>query len=162
MRDAETDAPQSESLMVGRRSFLWATAAATALPILSEAEMAHAKLASQMLGVLPPDAVIINANENPLGPCKAACEAITKILPLGGRYDRMGELDALTKEYAARHGLKPENIAFYAGSSEPLHYTTLAFTGNASVARGTGSKRGSRYAPMRFRCSVAMRSISIW
>src|SRR5258708_13089949 len=40
----------------------------------------------------------------------------------------MGELDALTKEYAAAHGLKPENIAFYAGSSEPLHYTTLAFT----------------------------------
>ena len=91
--------------------------------------MAHAKLASQMLGVLPPDAVIINANENPLGPCKAACEAITKILPLGGRYDRMGELNALTDEYAALHGLKPENVAFYAGSSEPLHYTTLAFTG---------------------------------
>jgi histidinol-phosphate aminotransferase len=80
------------------------------------------------MGVLPPDAVIINANENPLGPCKAACDAITKILPLGGRYDRMGELDALTKEYAAMHGLKPENVAFYAGSSEPLHYTTLAFT----------------------------------
>ena len=66
------------------------------------------------------------SNENPLGPCKAACEAITRILPLGGRYDRMGELDALTNEYAALHGLKPENIAFYAGSSEPLHYTTLA------------------------------------
>ena len=32
----------------------------------------------------------------------------------------MGELTALTDEYAAAHGLKPENIAFYAGSSEPL------------------------------------------
>ncbi len=123
MSEAETDQP-----LMGRRSFLWATALATAVPILSEADLAHAKLASQSMGVLPPDAVIINANENPLGPCKAACEAITKILPLGGRYDRMGELDALTKEYAAMHGLKPENIAFYAGSSEPLHYTTLAFT----------------------------------
>ncbi len=123
MSEAETDQP-----LMGRRSFLWATALATAVPILSEADLAHAKLASQSMGVLPPDAVIINANENPLGPCKAACEAITKILPLGGRYDRMGELDALTKAYAAMHGLKPENIAFYAGSSEPLHYTTLAFT----------------------------------
>jgi histidinol-phosphate aminotransferase len=112
-----------------RRAFLGGAALLTALPIVSEATLAHAKLASQGLGVLPPDAVIINANENPLGPCKAACEAITKILPLGGRYDRMGELTALTNEYAAAHGLKPENVAFYAGSSEPLHYTTLAFTG---------------------------------
>ena len=111
-----------------RRAFLGGAALLTALPIVSEATLAQAKLASQTLGVLPPDAVIINANENPLGPCKAACEAITKILPLGGRYDRLGELDALTNEYAALHGLKPENIAFYAGSSEPLHYTTLAFT----------------------------------
>jgi histidinol-phosphate aminotransferase len=103
---------------MARRAFLRAAAfAAAAGPIVSEATMAQAKLASQSLGVLPPDAVIINANENPLGPCKAACEAITKILPLGGRYDRMGELDALTKEYAAAHGLKPESIAFYAGSS---------------------------------------------
>jgi histidinol-phosphate aminotransferase len=115
---------------IGRRAFLRSAAVlAAAGPIVSEASLAHAKLASQMLGVLPPDAVIINANENPLGPCKAACEAITRILPLGGRYDRMGELDKLTDEYAAMHGLKPENVAFYAGSSEPLHYTTLAFTG---------------------------------
>jgi histidinol-phosphate aminotransferase len=114
---------------VGRRNFLRGAAIlAAAGPIVSEATLAHARLASQGLGVLPADAVIINANENPLGPCKAACEAISKIAPLGGRYDRMGELDALTNEYAARHGLKPENIAFYAGSSEPLHYTTLAFT----------------------------------
>jgi histidinol-phosphate aminotransferase len=117
-------------MMLGRRSLLrMAAFAAAAGPILGEAELAQAKLASQMMGVLPPDAVIINANENPLGPCKAACEAIAKIAPLGGRYDRMGQLDALTEEYAAMHGLKPENIAFYAGSSEPLHYTTLAFTG---------------------------------
>jgi histidinol-phosphate aminotransferase len=123
-----TDSSSDISLMP-RRSFLRAAAfVAAAAPIVSEATLAHAKLASQSMGVLPPDAVIINANENPLGPCKAACEAITKILPLGGRYDRMGELDALTKEYAAAHGLKPENVAFYAGSSEPLHYTTLAFT----------------------------------
>jgi histidinol-phosphate aminotransferase len=119
----------SDLSRMGRRSFLRAAAfAAAAGPIMTEATLAHAKLASQQLGVLPPDAVIINANENPLGPCKAACEAITKILPLGGRYDRLGELDALTNEYAALHGIKPETIAFYAGSSEPLHYTTLAFT----------------------------------
>jgi histidinol-phosphate aminotransferase len=129
-RVTETAACAAPKPTIGRRAFMRSAAfLAAAGPIASEATLAHAKLASQMLGVLPPDAVIINANENPLGPCKAACEAITKILPLGGRYDRMGELDALTNDYAARHGLKPENIAFYAGSSEPLHYTTLAFTG---------------------------------
>jgi histidinol-phosphate aminotransferase len=128
-RLTETETPAA-STAIKRRDFLRSAAVLTAAGgFASEATMAHAKLASQMLGVLPPDAVIINANENPLGPCKAACEAITKILPLGGRYDRMGELDALTNEYAAMHGLKPENVAFYAGSSEPLHYTTLAFTG---------------------------------
>ncbi|MBS0360667.1 MAG: pyridoxal phosphate-dependent aminotransferase [Proteobacteria bacterium] len=119
----EGDAPK-----IGRRALLWGSAVVAAAPILTEADFAWGKLASQSLGVLPPDAVIINANENPLGPCKAACEAIGKIGPLGGRYDRMGHLDAFTNEYAAMHGVKPENIAVYAGSSEPLHYTTLAFT----------------------------------
>src|SRR6201996_5566304 len=126
-----TEVPASDrdaDLRLGRRAFLTAAALAAAGPIVSEATMAEAKLASQMLGVLPPGAVILNANENPLGPCQAACEAITKILPLGGRYDRMGEQDALSNQYAALHGLKPENLAFYAGSSEPLHYATLAFT----------------------------------
>jgi histidinol-phosphate aminotransferase len=126
----ETQAETAQDMLpkVGRRAFLWGAAIATAAPIMSEADMAWAKLASQSMGVLPPDAVIINANENPLGPCKAACEAIGKIGPLGGRYDRMGYLDAFTNEYAAMHGVKPENVAVYAGSSEPLHYTTLAFT----------------------------------
>ncbi|THD58864.1 pyridoxal phosphate-dependent aminotransferase [Phenylobacterium sp.] len=126
--ETQADTVQEALPKVGRRAFLWGAAIATAAPIMSEADMAWAKLASQSMGVLPPDAVIINANENPLGPCKAACEAIGKIGPLGGRYDRMGYLDAFTNEYAAMHGVKPENVAVYAGSSEPLHYTTLAFT----------------------------------
>lgn len=129
MTESRVTESSAEPSRMARRSFLQAAAImAAAGPIMTEATLAQAKMASQRFGVLPPDAVIINANENPLGPCQAACEAITKILPLGGRYDRMGELDALTNEYAALHGLKPENIAFYAGSSEPLHYTTLAFT----------------------------------
>jgi histidinol-phosphate aminotransferase len=126
----DTEAKQSSDTgpLIGRRALLWSAALAAAAPIVSEASLAHARLASQMLGVLPPDAVIINANENPLGPCKAACEAIAQIASLGGRYDRTGLNDSLVNLYAAQNGLKPENIAVYAGSSEPLHYTTLAFT----------------------------------
>jgi histidinol-phosphate aminotransferase len=110
-----------------RRSFLWTAALAAAGPIVSEASLAWAARAS-FLGDVPPDAVLINANENPLGPSKAACAAIAEVAPLGGRYDRYDVNDKLIQLFADQNGLKPENIAVYAGSSEPLHYTTLAFT----------------------------------
>jgi histidinol-phosphate aminotransferase len=124
-----TDTDERQSLM-GRRSFMWAAALAAAAPIVSEATLARAARGS-FLGEVPADAVLINANENPLGPSKAACEAIAQIAPMGGRYDRWDENDKFTEKFAALHGLKPENIAVYAGSSEPLHYTVLAFTSPA-------------------------------
>jgi histidinol-phosphate aminotransferase len=139
MTDTIDDRP-----LIGRRSFLWTAALAAATPMLTEATMAQAKLASQN-GVLPADAVIINANENPLGPCKAACEAIAQIAPMGGRYDRLGEQDQFIATFAAQHGLKPENVAVYAGSSEPLYYTVMAFT---SPTRGLVIADPSYEAPM--------------
>jgi histidinol-phosphate aminotransferase len=116
-----------ETAAIGRRAFLWSAALAAAAPIVSEASLAHAARASLLTDV-PPDAVLINANENPLGPSKAACEAIAGIAPLGGRYDKLDINDKFTQLFASQHGLKPENVAVYAGSSEPLHYTVLAFT----------------------------------
>ncbi|HZZ86733.1 MAG TPA: pyridoxal phosphate-dependent aminotransferase [Caulobacteraceae bacterium] len=110
-----------------RRTFLWAGALAAAVPIASEATLARAARAS-FLGEVPPDAVLINANENPLGPSKAACQAIADAAPMGGRYDRWDESDKFTQLFASQNGLKPENVAVYAGSSEPLHYAVLAFT----------------------------------
>ena len=124
-----TDTDERKAVM-GRRSFMWAAALVAAAPIVSEATMARAARASR-LGDVPADAVLINANENPLGPSKAACEAIAQIAPMGGRYDRWDENDKFVEKYAELHGLKPENIAVYAGSSEPLHYTVLAFTSPA-------------------------------
>ena len=106
---------------------MWGAAFAAAAPIVSEASLAYAARAS-FLGEVPPDAVLINANENPLGPSKAACQAIADIAPTGGRYDKWDENDKFVSKYAELHGLKPENIGVYAGSSEPLHYTVLAFT----------------------------------
>ncbi|MDB5483982.1 MAG: aminotransferase class [Caulobacteraceae bacterium] len=127
MSDAPNDVDATDRPALDRRAFLWGTALATAIPIVTEGTLAHARL-SAGLGVPPPDAVLINANENPLGPCKAACEAIANIAPHGGRYDRMDDQDAFIKTFAEQHGLKPENVLVYAGSSEPLHYTVLAFT----------------------------------
>ena len=132
MSDAPSGAPETDRPALDRRAFLWGTALATAIPIVSEGTLARARL-SAGLGVPPPDAVVINANENPLGPCKAACEAIANIAPHGGRYDRMDDQDAFIRTFAEQHGLKPENVLVYAGSSEPLHYTVLAFT---SPSRG--------------------------
>jgi histidinol-phosphate aminotransferase len=75
----------------------------------------------------PVGAVLINANENPLGPCNSARAAISELIPSGGRYEE--ELTGkLAETIAMKEGLKPEYVAVYAGSSEPLHYSVLAFT----------------------------------
>ncbi|UAL11842.1 pyridoxal phosphate-dependent aminotransferase [Caulobacter segnis] len=125
---------------LGRRSFLRGAAfLAAAAPILTEAQLAHAAaqtpappsgmaLHGQSPNAPPPGMTLINANENPLGPSKAACDAIARVAPLGGRYDLNGETDLLARAFAAQNGLKVENVAVYAGSSEPLHYSVLAFT----------------------------------
>jgi histidinol-phosphate aminotransferase len=137
-----------------RRSFIRYASLLAAAPIFTEAHFAMA--AQQAAGAqvakrqshnaMPSDAVLINANENPLGPCKAACEKIAAIAPLGGRYDILGETDKLTKTFAAQHNLKEDHIAVYAGSSEPLHYTVLAFT---SPTKGLVTADPSYEAPMR-------------
>jgi histidinol-phosphate aminotransferase len=78
----------------------------------------------------PQGAVAIDSNENPLGPSASAREAITEIIPSGGRYS-----DWLTEElidtYSATEGVPAEYLATYPGSSEPLHYSVLAFTSPA-------------------------------
>ncbi|HEY1926519.1 MAG TPA: pyridoxal phosphate-dependent aminotransferase [Caulobacteraceae bacterium] len=139
---------------IRRRMFLGGAAFAAAAPILTEAQLAWAAVDAPPKGVAlhgqgrdapPPGAVLINANENPLGPSKAACEAIARMAPLGGRYDLLGETRALAATFAEQHGLKPENVAVYAGSSEPLHYTVLAFT---SSQRGLVTADPSYEAPM--------------
>jgi histidinol-phosphate aminotransferase len=126
------------SSSVSRRSFMRLAGVAASMPILTEAHFAWAAQqtssaaaaapARRVRQAMPADAVLINANENPLGPCKAACEAIASIAPKGGRYDIDGETAKLTKTFASQNGLKEDYIAVYAGSSEPLHYSVLAFT----------------------------------
>ncbi len=139
-----------------RRSFLRYASLAAAAPIFTEAHFAMAaQQAAQQQGAaparrirqaMPTDAVLINANENPLGPCKAACDVIASLAPLGGRYDILGETDKLTKTFAAQNGLKEEYVSVYAGSSEPLHFSVLAFT---SPTRGLVTADPSYEAPLR-------------
>ena len=75
----------------------------------------------------PPDAVKINANENPLGPCPAAVEAAAKVIKNGGRYSY--ELtDELEQILAEAEDLDVNYVQAFAGSSDPLHRAMMAFT----------------------------------
>src|SRR6267378_929577 len=67
-----------------RRAFLQLSAAATAAMGFRIAT--EASLAAEERNVFHPGAVVIDANENPLGPCDAARKAIVDMAPQGGRY----------------------------------------------------------------------------
>lgn len=109
-----------------RRSFLQvsATVAAVAAGFRIVTEPMLAAAASRPY---PKDAVLINANENPLGPCGVACGAVNDAASQGGRYS-MWMTDDLVKAFSDLAGLKPQYIRPFPGSSEPLHFSVLAFT----------------------------------
>jgi histidinol-phosphate aminotransferase len=112
---------------VSRRSFFRFAAGASALaslPILTEARLA---MAARPKFADPNKGIHIDANENPLGPSQAARQAISDIIPKGGRYEFTMEMD-LAETFAKLEGLNPESVMPFAGSSDPLHYTVLAFT----------------------------------
>src|SRR4051794_528848 len=106
---------------LGRLAAL-ATAGA-ALPFFNQPAMAQLSVVRR----LPADGVKINANENPLGPCDAAAEAIFGVVKKGGRY-LYEETYAFTNTLAEQEGVKPAYVAAYPGSSLPLHHAVLAFT----------------------------------
>jgi len=119
---------QKEFLKRGfsRRSFgrlATVLAAGSTLPFYNESAMAQLSKVSDV----PADAVMINANENPLGPCKEALEALHKVASNGGRY-MYGETDKVQQILADQEGVKLDYVRIYPGSSAPLHQSVLAFT----------------------------------
>jgi len=137
---------------LSRRSFLRLAAVASAVsavPILTEAHLAHAQRRRYAYQPPPHDAVRIDANENPLGPCSGACASISSLIPEGGRYDYDLTL-TFVNTFCAVEGLKPEYVLPYAGSSEPLHYTVLAFTSKDKpyVTADPGYEAGMRAATL--------------
>ena len=94
------------------------------MPILTEP---HLALAQRPHFADPNIGIHIDANENPLGPSAEARKAVIDIVPRGGRYLFNMEMD-LAETFAKLEGLDPETIRVYAGSSEPLHFTTVAYT----------------------------------
>lgn len=102
--------------------------AGAALPFFNEPALAQLS----MVRNIPPDAVKINANENPMGPCSEAVDAIHSIVKNGGRY-QYDETSQLARLLAEQEGVKFSDdagesyIEIYAGSSAPLHQAVLAF-----------------------------------
>lgn len=107
-----------------------AAAGALGLRIVSEPQLAAAAGPGAGVSPFPPGSVVINANENPLGPCEEARKAIIEIAPQGGRYSEW-LTDGFIETFASQHGLKKEYVKAYPGSSEPLHYSVMAFTSAA-------------------------------
>lgn len=151
--DTET---AQESRLIGkafsRRSFgrfASVMAAGAALPLTSEHVLAQLSMVKNM----PPDAVKINANENPLGPCAEAADAIQSIVKSGGRYmyedtyelaSTMGALEGLKTGYKQ----DATYIEIFAGSSAPLHQAVLAFCSKDKcfVKADPGYEAGERAA----------------
>src|SRR4029079_5287005 len=90
-----------------------------------EAHLAEAQAQGQRARpVLPPgvDEIRISSNENPLGPGRAALDAVLGKFPEGGRYPfNSTPADAdLVAAIAAKYKVKPENVVMGAGSQEIL------------------------------------------
>ena len=105
----------------GRLAALFA--AGSAVPFSAEQVLAQF---SAVQGPIPADAVKIDANENPMGPCPEALEAALKVVHNGGRY-MFGETDAFVDAMASTEGLKTDYVRPYPGSSAALHQAVLAF-----------------------------------
>ncbi len=121
--------------------------AGAALPFYNEFAMAQNEQA-RLRVPLPPDAVRIGSNENPLGPCAEGCEAIAKIARYGGRYQPFNEQGDFVKTVAEVEGVKDEYVMPYAGSSDPLHRAAIAFSSptRSFVMGDPGYESGARSA----------------
>ncbi len=117
--------------------------AGAALPFFNEPAMAQLSAVRNM----PADAVKINANENPLGPCPEALTAMQGLLKNGGRY-LYEETFGFQELLAEQEGVKASYVQPYAGSSAPLHQAVLAFTSPTKpfVTADPGYEAGERAA----------------
>jgi histidinol-phosphate aminotransferase len=134
--------PQSRSPF-SRRSFLQLSAAAATFRIVDEPMLAAA---ARVHGPAPKDGVMIDSNENPLGPSQSARDAISAIIPQGGRY-LLNLTDELIQTFAQQEGLTPEHIHAFPGSTPPLRFTVVAFTSpQRSYVTGDPGFEGGPYA----------------
>src|ERR1051326_2230305 len=102
--------------------------AGAALPFYNEGAMAQNAERRAGRAAAGADVVRINQNENPMGPCKEGLEEMIRVAPHAWRYSPSNEVGELAKTIAEIEGVREDHIAIFAGSSDPLHRTSCAFT----------------------------------
>jgi len=105
--------------------------AGAALPFYNEfamAQDAQQRTRGGRRAAMDPDAIRISTNENPMGPCKEGLEALIQVAPSSWRYSPNGEQQEIVRTIAAIEDVPEDNIAVFAGSSDPLHRCACAFT----------------------------------
>jgi len=122
--------------------------AGAALPFYDERA-----LAQRARMPVPDDAVLINANENPLGPCPEAADAIYNAVKRGGRYHfedtyTLAQTIGEVENVKVGSGPGESYVDIYAGSSAPLHQAVLAFCSKEKpfVKGDPGYEAGERAA----------------
>lgn len=111
------------------RGAVGAAAAIPAMPALAQrAVMSRKVIPEDPAGMVASltDAVYINSNENPLGPCRAAVAALETLPGLSGRYG-MAFAGNLEKLFARQNGLSPEMVTVHPGSFMPLRSVVMAY-----------------------------------
>ena len=142
----------SANLSLSRRGFHRFASllmAGAALPFYNERALAQLSVVRN----LPPDAVKINANENPMGPCAEATEAIHAVVSNGGRY-MFEQSVIMASTLGEQEGLKTSwdpaasYVQAFAGSSDPLHRAVLTFCSAEKpfVVAEPGYEAGARAA----------------
>ena len=124
-----TDASLSRRMLM--RGAIAAAGAASAAPALAQRgrKVALPDDPAAMVATLT-DAVYINSNENPLGPCSAALEALSGLDRLSGRYG-MAFAAQLERLLARQNGLKPEEVQVHPGSFMTLRSVALTYSSQA-------------------------------
>jgi histidinol-phosphate aminotransferase len=121
--------------MTSRRAFLGALKPAAAFPPAFVAARGREAFTAEgaSTDALPVSAILLDSNENPLGPGPAAMEALTRAFADAGRYPtnaRPATAD-LRAAIARRLSVTPENVALGAGSWELLRTTVRLYTSSA-------------------------------
>jgi histidinol-phosphate aminotransferase len=110
------------------RGALAAAGAVSAAPALAQRGRAVA-LPDDPAGMVATltDAIYINSNEHPVGPCPAALEALAKLPALSGRYGMAfaGKLESL---FARQNGLSADQVQVHPGSFMPLRSVALTYS----------------------------------
>ncbi len=109
--------------MVSRRSFVKSLGVGAAAWIAGRGREALGASA----GSLDPDTILLNSNENPVGPGRAVLDAVRSALGASG--DRSGrypffQFFGLADTLAKAHGLSSENVFLGCGSTQLLRTTT--------------------------------------